>query len=102
MKNGDKKLIKYYGKLLFSLYDIISNNNSYEDLIISIININEKYIKEFESGTFQGVFKDLFLLFCQIISKLAYLKYKEISFYEVYEGNDINNEFENDLNNFLN
>lgn len=102
LKNRDKKLMKYYGALLFSLYDIINNNNSYDELIISIININENYIKEFELGTSQGIFKDLFLLFCQKISKLAYFKYKELSFSELYKGNDKNNELENELNNFLN
>lgn len=99
--NRDKKLIKYYGKLLFHLYDIINNNNCYEDLLLSIININENYLNEYKLGTFQGVFRDLFLLFCQKISKIAFLKSNELNFSELNEGNDINNELDEDLNFFL-
>ena len=85
IKYGNKKIIKYYGKLLFSLYDIIMNNNSYEELYLSIININKDYIYELESGTFSEIFKNLFLLFCQKISQLTYLKAKELSFFELGE-----------------
>ena len=85
LRNGNRKLIKYYGKLLLSIYDIISNNNSYEELILSIININENFVSEIKSGTFQEVFKNMFLLFYQKISQLAYLKSKEFVFNELDE-----------------
>ena len=99
IKYGNKNIIKYYGKLLYDLYDIIINNNSYEELNLSIININENFAKEEESGTFSEIFRDLFLLFCQRISQLTYLKAKELSFSELDEEND-NNEFEIDFNEF--
>ena len=101
MKNGNKKLIKYYGKLLLSIYDIISNNNSYEELILSIININETFVNELKSGTFQGVFKNIFLLFYQKISLLTYLKSKEFIFNELDEEKINKNGLENELENFL-
>ena len=75
---------------MFSLYEIISNNNSFEELNYSIININENYKKEKELGTFSEHLKDLFLLFCQIISELAFLKAQEIN--ELDEENDFNYE----------
>ena len=90
LKNANSKLIIYYTKLLFSLYEIISNNNSFEELNYSIININENYKKEKELGTFSEHLKDLFLLFCQIISELAFLKAQEIN--ELDEENDFNYE----------
>ena len=99
--NRDKKLIKYYGKLLFHLYDIINNNNCYEELLLSIININENYLNEYKLGTFQGVFRDLFLLFCQKISKITFLKSNELNFSKLNEGNDTNYELDVDLNFFL-
>ena len=98
--NGNKKLIKYYGKLLFCLYEIISNNNSYEELILSIININDNYVNEFKSGTFKGVFIDLFLLFCQKISIITYLKSNELNVNEIIDEKDECDELENDLKYF--
>lgn len=78
LKNGNQNLIIYYGKLLYYLYEIIINNNSIEELNLSIININDDYIKEIESQTFNDYFKDYFLFFIQRISKLTYFKIKKI------------------------
>ena len=100
IKSGKINLMKYYGKLLYSLYDIIINNNSVEELYSSIINIDEKFMEEDESGTFEGFFRDLFLLFCQKICQLTYLKIKELSYTELDEGNNSDfNELEEDENN---
>ena len=88
IKSGNINLMKYYGKLLYSLYDIIINNNSVEELYSSIININEVFMEEDNSGTFEGYYRDLFLLFCQKICQLTYLKIKELSYTELDEGND--------------
>ena len=79
LKYRNNNLMKYYRKLLLSLYEIIINDNSFEELNSSIIRINEDYIKENNLGTFSDDLKILFLLFCQKISQLAYLKAGEIS-----------------------
>ena len=100
IKSGNFNLMKYYGKLLYSLYDIIINNNSVEELYSSIININEQFMEEDELGTFQGYFRDLFLLFCQKICQLTYLKIKELSYTELDEGNNSDfNELDEDNDN---
>ena len=78
LKGGNYKLIKYYGKLLYNLYDIIINNNSLEELNISIIKINEDYKKEIESETFCQYFKDYFLYYVQKITKITYYKEKKM------------------------
>ena len=96
IKYGNQNIIKYYGKLLYNLQDIINNNKSYEELNLSIIDINENFAKEEKSETFSKIFKDLFLLFCQRISQLTYLKTKELPF-KLDEEND-NNEL--NLNRF--
>lgn len=88
LKNANNKLINYYRQLLFSLYEIITNDNSFEELYSSIININENYFKEKELGTFSENLKDLFLLFSQIISQLTFFKAQEISLNELDEEND--------------
>ena len=90
LQNGNNNLILYYTKLLFSLYEVIINDNSFEELYSSIIRINENYSKENEKGTFSDNYKDIFFLFCQIISQLAYLKAQEISLNETNEDTDIN------------
>ena len=97
IKSGNINLMKYYGKLLYSLYDIIINNNSVEELYSSIININEKFMEEDESGTFEGYFRDLFLLFCQKICQLTFLKIKELSYTEIDELDEGNNSDFNEL-----
>ena len=100
IKTGNINLMKYYGKLLYSVYDIIINNNSVEELYTSIININEKFMEEDDLGTFQGYFRDLFLLFCQKICQLTYLKIKELSYTELDEGNNSDfNELDEDNDN---
>ena len=96
LKSQNKKLIIYYRQLLLSLYEIISNDNSFEELNSSIININENYSKERELGTFSENLKDLFLLFSQIISQLTFYKAQEISLNELDEENDFNVDKEED------
>ena len=88
--NSNNNLINYYLKLLFSLYEIIINDNSLEELYNSIIIINENYSEEKDLGTFSDNYKDIFLLLCQIISLLAYLKTQEISLNETNEDKDFN------------
>ena len=91
LKSWNNNLIK----LLFNLYEIIINNNSYEDLNTSIINIYEEYIEENELGTFFDYYKDYFLLFYQQICKLAFLKVQEMCLNEL--GEETDNSFK-DLN----
>ena len=91
LKSRNNNLIKYYRKLLSNLYEIIINNNSYEDLNTSIINIYEEYIKEDKLGTFFDYYKDYFLLFYQQICKLAFLKVQEMSLSEL--GDETDNSF---------
>ena len=90
LQKTNYNLINYYTKLLFSLYEIIINDNSFEELFSSIIKNNENYSEENDLGTFSDNYKDIFFLFCQIISQLAYLKAQEISLNETNEGIDIN------------
>ena len=71
---GNNELIIYYGELLFSLYEIIINNNSIEELNKSIININDNYKEEIESKNFNQFFKDYFLFNIKRIEKLSYFK----------------------------
>ena len=72
------KLIKYFGKLLFSLYEITINNNNIDELNSSIINIYENYIKERESKAFNEYLYEYFLYYITIIIELAYFKEKKI------------------------
>ena len=75
---GNNELIIYYGELLFSLYEIIINNNSIEELNKSIININDNYKEEIESKNFNQFFKDYFLFNIKRIEKLSYFKKSKI------------------------
>ena len=106
LKNANINLINYYKQLLFSLYDIIINDNSYEELYSSIIDINENYLKEKKLGSFSYNLEILFLIFCQKISILAYLKAQEISINESLDETDLNfdelNEERNDFDEFSN
>ena len=90
IKTGNTKILKYYGKLLSSLYDIICNNNSYEELNLSLMNINDNFMNIYESKDVSTNFKDLFLIFCQKISHLTYLKIKELSFPEIDDDKETN------------
>ena len=72
------KLIKYFGKLLFSLYEITINNNNIDELNSSIINIYENYIKERESKAFNEYLYEYFLYYITIIIELACFKEKKI------------------------
>ena len=95
LKSRNKKLIIYYGKVMFSLYDIITNNFSIELLNSSIIAINYDYNNEKEFNTLNKFFLDYFLVYCQIISKLAYSKEKKIvELLAELEGENL--EFENE------
>ena len=75
---GNNELIIYYGELLFSLYEIIINNNSIEELNKSIININDNYKEEIELKNFNQFFKDYFLFNIKRIEKLSYFKKSKI------------------------
>ena len=78
LNKGNHSLIVYYGKLLNFLYAIIINNTSIEEINSSIININDDYSNEMESGTFNEYFKNYFSFYVRKISKLAYFKVKKI------------------------
>ena len=78
IKNGNRNLIKYYGKLLYSLYEIIINNNSIEELDTSIIDINDDYSKESNSQTFNEFFKNYFYFYIKRIVNLTNLKKKKM------------------------
>ena len=78
LKNGNNELIDFYGNLLYSLYEIIINNNSIEDLNSSIITINNDYKKENESENICQFFKDYFSFYVHRIIKLAHFKEKKI------------------------
>ena len=90
LKKGKNKVIIYYGKIIFSLYEIIINNNSIEDLNSSIIKINEDFNNEKELNKFNQYFKDYFLFYSQVIKKLAYFKGKKMEklLIELEEEND--------------
>ena len=78
LTNGNKELIDFYGNLLYSLYEIIINNNSIEDLNSSIITINNDYKKENESENICQFFKDYCSFYVHRIIKLTYFKEKKI------------------------
>lgn len=88
-KKASINLINYYKQLLLSLYEIIINENSYEELYSSIINIIENYYKEKKLKTFSDELELLFFIFCQKIAVLAYLKAKEISINESDNASDL-------------
>ena len=104
IKAGKYKLISYYGRILFHLYEIIINNNSIEELITSIININDDYNKEIEEKTFNYYFQKYFSFYVTTITKLAYFKENKIEKLLVDledENDDLENIFEKgfDINN---
>ena len=78
LKNGNRNLIIYYGKLLYFLYAIIINNNSIEELNSTIIDINDDYLDEKKSHTFNSFFEDYFSFYIRKITKLTYFKLKKI------------------------
>jgi len=78
LKYGNNKFINFYGKILFSLYEIIINNNSIEDLIASILTIYDNFKKEIEPDNQCQYLKDYFLFYMKKIIKLAYYKEKKI------------------------
>ena len=78
LKHGNKKFISFYGNLLFYLYEIIINDNSIEELNISIININNAYINEIQNESFCQDLKSYFLFYVRKICNLSYLKLKKI------------------------
>ena len=90
LKNGNNELIDFYGNLLYSLYEIIINNNSIEDLNSSIITINNDYKKENESEDICQFFKDYFSFYVHRIIKLTYFKEKKIEQFlaDLEEEND--------------
>ena len=78
LKYGNNKFINFYGKILFSLYEIIINNNSIEDLNASILNIYDNYKKEIESDNQCQYLKEYFSFYLKKIIKLTYFKEKKI------------------------
>ena len=97
LKAGKYKLISYYGRILFYLYEIIINNNCIEEINISLININDDYNKEVDSGTFNQYFKNYFLFYVITITKLAYFKETKIEKL-LADLEDENNDLENMFN----
>ena len=93
LKKRKNKIIIYYDKIIFTLYEIITNNNSIEDLNLSIIKINEDFNNE--KDKFNQYFKDYFLFYSQIIKKLAYLKEKKME-QLLIELEEENNDLETD------
>lgn len=69
-------LINFYNKLLQIIYEILLNNNSIEELDLSIEAIN-KMIKN-DIDTITQNYKFYFLVFSQRISQLVYLKLKDM------------------------
>ena len=95
LKKGKNKIIIYYGKIIFSLYEIITNNNSIEDLNLSIIKIMEDFNNEKELNKFNQYFKDYFSFYIQKIIKLSYFKEKKIE-QLIIELEDEYNDLESD------
>ena len=106
LKYGNNKFINFYGKILFSLYEIIINNNSIEDLNASIINIYDNYKKEIESNNQCQYLKEYFLFYVKKIIKLTYFKEKKIEkILADLEGEDLEVQIEvieKDQNNGIN
>ena len=106
LKYGNNKFINFYGKILFSLYEIIINNNSIEDLNASIINIYDNYKKEIESNNQCQYLKEYFLFYVKKIIKLTYFKEKKIEkILADLEGEDLEIQIEvieKDQNNGIN
>lgn len=95
LKYGNNKFINFYGKILFSLYEIIINNNSIEDLNASILNIYDNYKKEIESDNQCQYLKEYFLFYLKKIIKLTYFKEKKIEkILADLEGEDIDIQIE--------
>lgn len=106
LKYGNNKFINFYGKILFSLYEIIINNNSIEDLNESILSIYDNYKKEIESDNQCQYLKEYFWFYMKKIIKLAYFKEKKIEkILADLEGEDIDIQIEvieKDQNNAIN
>ena len=106
LKYGNNKFINFYGKILFSLYEIIINNNSIEDLNASILNIYDNYKKEIESDNQCQYLKDYFSFYLMKIIKLTYFKEKKIEkILADLEGEDMEMQIEvveKDQNNGIN
>ena len=75
---NDKNLIGFYNNLLKIIYQILINNNSIEELDNSITEINKMIKNDINSNNFTQNYKFYFLLFCQRISQLVYMKLKDM------------------------
>ena len=95
LKSSNLKLNKYFGNLLFSLYEITINNNNIEELNSSIIGITDNFKKEIESKELNQYLYEYFLYYTQIIIKLTYLKVKKIEEIIVELEDDENDDLEN-------
>ena len=82
----NQNLINFYNELLSSLYGILINNNSIEELNFSIKKINENFQQNLEK--FSKNYKMYFLLFCQRISQLIYMKLKDMEKIFPYNEDD--------------
>ena len=76
--NKDKELVNFYNRLVKIIYQILINNNSIEELDSSISEINKMTKNDIEKGNFTQNYKFYFLLFCQRISQLVYMKLKDM------------------------
>ena len=74
----DKNLLNFYNRLLKIIYQILINNNSIEELDSSITEINKMIKNDINKGNFSQNYKFYFLLFCQRISQLVYMKLKDM------------------------
>ena len=76
--NKDKNLVNFYNRIVKIVYQILINNNSIEELDSSISEINKMITNDIEKGNFTQNYKFYFLLFCQRISQLVYMKLKDM------------------------
>ena len=76
--NKDKSLLNFYNHLIKIVYQILINNNSLEELDSSISEINKMIKNDIQKGNFTQNYKFYFLLFCQRLSQLVYMKLKDM------------------------
>ena len=76
--NKDKSLLTFYNRLIKIVYQILINNNSLEELDSSITEINKMIKNDIQKGNFTQNYKFYFLLFCQRLSQLVYMKLKDM------------------------
>ena len=97
LKNGNLKMNKYFGNLLFSLYEITINNNNIEEINSTIISIIDNFKKEIESKELNQYLYEYFLYYTQIIIQLSYFKVKKIEEIIVELEDDESDDLENGM-----